>query len=1088
MIGMGHTWNEPCGLEDVKKWSSLLNKHYGEVEGVELCVYDERNRRVIARFKEDATASEVTPIYLNLADDHFEWIKSMPAWLGRNFFCTKCQKGYDRKEGHKCVRPCLRCDEESVDHYQPNEELKVTCEKCSRTFWSRVCYESHLKIRNRNNNIPFSSCQRKYKCKGCGVTCDRLSRGKLKKEDDHVCYRYNCGICKEKDVIRGEHDCFVLPINDEIEEGKEEEGRPFRLAFFDFETRCLEDHHVVNKVVVLLVCHECVDSIEDHESTGCTGTCGRKRLITFETVQEFVDWMLGRYVNRNSMYTFMAHNLKGYDAYPLLEVCVNQGIQPTCVYQGAKVITMTIRDITFKDSLCFIPMALRKFPSTFGTSGGEKGYFPHFFNTLENANYEGPYPELSYYGIDDMEKKEKDELTEWWREQDGKTFNLQVELTRYCIQDVMVMARGCLKFRDLYVNKFNVDPFAECVTIASTCLTVFKKNFLEEDTMGVVPPLGYRQRDIQSVEAMEWLYSLKIPNLRWACSEDGESMIAGGKVDGYDEAKKTIYQYHGCYWHGCNVCFKNAQHVKHVQLGMTMSNLWEKTNERTQKLRKLGYRVVEMWGHVWNVKRLEMPPIPSWITNQLPILPREALKGGRTNATQLYAVCKDASNVISSVLREKTAPVDRIRYIDVVSLYPTVMWEEEYPKGHPILKTSSSLPDVNVCTRKIRNGKWFGIVKCDVDPPRALYMPVLPRISNQKLMFTLCSKCSDEMQMEKCTHDLEDRRLKGGVWTTCELRKAIEKGYVLHAVHEVWHYEDRSKELFKPYIRENLKIKMEASGWPAHCQTEEQKRQFIEDVKENQGIELAYDNVIKNSGLRSVAKLNLNSLWGKFGQNSFRRKVEYVTDPERFFDMLHDDSIQVKTVLLLNETMVQVGYEEFQESVRANPNGNVVVASFVTAWARLRLYEKLDKLNERVLYHDTDSIIYTTTGNQEEIEIGDRLGQWSDECGDSNTNWIEEFVSLGPKTYAYRTKKGECVVKCKGISLTPGAKQVVHMKSMIYLLLHEDKNLTVNYPRKIIRDTTAKQLKTVSMNKDLRLVYTKRQRQPMSIVTLPFGY
>ena len=27
-------------------------------------------------------------------------------------------------------------------------------------------------------------------------------------------------------------------------------------------------------------------------------------------------------------------------------------------------------------------------------------------------------------------------------------------------------------------------------------------------------------------------------------------------LDGWCEENQTIYEYHGCYWHGCNRCFK----------------------------------------------------------------------------------------------------------------------------------------------------------------------------------------------------------------------------------------------------------------------------------------------------------------------------------------------------------------------------------------------------------------------------------------------------------------------------------------------------------------------------------------------------
>jgi hypothetical protein len=39
-------------------------------------------------------------------------------------------------------------------------------------------------------------------------------------------------------------------------------------------------------------------------------------------------------------------------------------------------------------------------------------------------------------------------------------------------------------------------------------------------------------------------------------------IIRGGKVDGYDETTNTVYQFHGCYWHGCHKCFPNREDVR----------------------------------------------------------------------------------------------------------------------------------------------------------------------------------------------------------------------------------------------------------------------------------------------------------------------------------------------------------------------------------------------------------------------------------------------------------------------------------------------------------------------------------------------
>ena len=74
--------------------------------------------------------------------------------------------------------------------------------------------------------------------------------------------------------------------------------------------------------------------------------------------------------------------------------------------------------------------------------------------------------------------------------------------------------------------------------------------------------------------------------------------------------------------------------------------------------------------------------------------------------------------------------------------------------------------------------------------------------------------------------------------------------------------------------------------------------------------------------------------------------------------------------------------------------------AYTTCQARLKLYEILDKLDRRVLYYDTDSVIYISREGQWEPEIGDYLGELTDELEENNH--IVWLVSGGPKNYAYR--------------------------------------------------------------------------------------
>ena len=110
-------------------------------------------------------------------------------------------------------------------------------------------------------------------------------------------------------------------------------------------------------------------------------------------------------------------------------------------------------------------------------------------------------------------------------------------------------------------------------------------------------------------------------------------------------------------------------------------------------------------------------------------------------------------------------------------------------------------------------------------------------------------------------HTDEERAILG-TWCHVELMKAIEKGYQVLEIHEVWHWEQTTDELFKPYVNMFLKIKQEASGYPKHCVTDEQKQQYIDEYYQHEGIRLDPNKIEYNSGLRWLAKLMLNSLWG----------------------------------------------------------------------------------------------------------------------------------------------------------------------------------------------------------------------------------
>lgn len=149
----------------------------------------------------------------------------------------------------------------------------------------------------------------------------------------------------------------------------------------------------------------------------------------------------------------IAHNAKSFNLYPILEVLIDRhSIRPDkIIYNGSKVMYMHIANklnLTFLDSLNFLPMKLAKIPDAFGIEELSKGFFPHFFNKKENQRYVGPFPDLEYYGYNFMSSGEREKLGQWHASKSSEIFIFQEEMLKYCRSDVDILRRGCIAFRN----------------------------------------------------------------------------------------------------------------------------------------------------------------------------------------------------------------------------------------------------------------------------------------------------------------------------------------------------------------------------------------------------------------------------------------------------------------------------------------------------------------------------------------------------------------------------------------------------------------------------------------------------------------
>ena len=221
----------------------------------------------------------------------------------------------------------------------------------------------------------------------------------------------------------------------------------------------------------------------------------------------------------------------------------------------------------------------------------------------------------------------------------------------------------------------------------------------------------------------------------------------------------------------------------------------------------------------------------------------------------------------------------------------------------------------------------------------------------------------------------------------------------------------------------------------------------------------------------------LNSFWDKFAQRPNLTKTEQIDEPQVFFDYLTSDEI------------IEIRYEHGDKFVQPNPNTNVVIAAFTTAYARLQLYDELDMLQERVLCYGTDSVIYLSQPGQPEPQLGNYIGNLTDELGGEH---ITVFASGGPKNYCYKTNGGKTEVKVRGITLDCRAQQKVNFEVICALVFLQGEcgvtgQASVEIPFTITSNTQTKEIQTKGMKKDYHVVYNKRVIID-DYMTLPYGY
>ena len=145
----------------------------------------------------------------------------------------------------------------------------------------------------------------------------------------------------------------------------------------------------------------------------------------------------------------------------------------------------------------------------------------------------------------------------------------------------------------------------------------------------------------------------------------------------------------------------------------------------------------------------------------------------------------------------------------------------------------------------------------------------------------------------------------------------------------------------------------------------------------------------------------------------------------------------------------------------------------------MKLYSYLEQLGDRVLYYDTDSVIFRKLPGQVTIPVGDFLGDMTDEL--EGGDHIVEFVSGGAKNYGYKTARGKVVCKVRGFTLNIRGHAALNygvMKATILAELEDPQEerrvVPVTNPNFFKRDQSSKQIGLIAQVKKYGLVFNKR--------------
>lgn len=215
-------------------------------------------------------------------------------------------------------------------------------------------------------------------------------------------------------------------------------------------------------------------------------------------------------------------------------------------------------------------------------------------------------------------------------------------------------------------------------------------------------------------------------------------------------------------------------------------------------------------------------------------------------------------------------------------------------------------------------------------------------------------------------------------------------------------------------------------------------------------IEVLYDMRLrfkKGEAMNLVAKLLMNSLYGRFAMNPVFPKVQIMSQAEfEEFMTKSNEAEKVQSFQVFDNGHVAVTFlpdtdKMLNNNIPMRADVSIGISAATTAYSRILMSLFKNKDGIKIYYSDTDSIV-TNLPPDKLLElfpgiIGPEIGQLKLE------QEIEKAVFLSPKCYLLENNKGEKIIKIKGLAqnkLLDSFKNELTLHSFVNLLF-KDSNL-----------------------------------------------